>query len=54
MRIVFIRCYLKKRFQIKLILKHVTHKINRIDNFVVVNVLTHLLCSTFYFAYFTT
>ena len=41
MRILFIRYYLeeKKRFKIKLILKRVTHKIKRINNFVVVNVI---------------
>ena len=32
----------KKRFQIKLILKHVPHKINRLDNYIVVNVF--ILC----------
>ena len=50
----FIRYYLeKKRFEIKLILKRVTHKINRINNSVV-TMLSHYLFSTFYFVYFTT
>ena len=53
MRILFM-ILLKKRFKIKLILKRVTHKINRINNFVVVNMLSHVLFSTFYFVYFTT
>ena len=39
----FIRHYLEKnRFKIKLILKRVTHKINRINNFVV-NVISFLI-----------
>ena len=46
--------FIKKRFKSKLILKRVTHKINRINNFVVVNMLSHLLFCTFYFVYFTT
>ena len=50
MRILFIRYYLKKRFKIKFILKRVTHKINRINYFVVVN-MSHFLFSTFYFVY---
>ena len=44
MRILFIRYYLEKnRFIIKLILKRVIHKIKRIHNFVVVNVISFFM-----------
>ena len=45
MRILFIRYYLEKKtdFKIKLILKRVTHKIKRINNFVVVNVISFFM-----------
>jgi len=46
--------YIKNNSKLKLKLNHVTHKISRIDNFVVVNVLSNFLVSTFYFVYFTT
>ena len=40
---LFIRYYLfkKNQFKSKLILKRVTHKINRINNFVVVNIILY-------------
>ena len=53
MRIRFIRYFFLNDSKIQLILKRVTHKINRINNFVVVNMLSHFLFSTFYFVYFT-
>ena len=48
------RFFFNKLFKIKLILKCVKDKINRINNVVVVNMLSHFLFSTFYFVYFTT
>ena len=50
---IFTRYYFKKIPDFKLILKYVTHKLIRIDNFVVANVLSHfyfLLCVFYYLA----